>query len=48
MTDYLYAGPISTDYSPAIIPSDRIKYACDDCGQALDCGVCSRCAEKAA
>lgn len=41
-------GDISTHFDARVIPSDRIKYACDDCGQALECGVCSRCAEKAA
>ena len=48
MTDYLYAGPIDTEFSARVIPSDRIKYVCDDCGQALDAGECERCAGEAA
>jgi len=44
--DRPYAGPIDTGYSLRIIPSDRIRYHCESCGQVTDAGVCSRCGER--
>ena len=43
MTDYLYAGPIDASYSPRVVPSNRISYHCDACGQITDAGICERC-----
>lgn len=44
--DRPYAGPIDTGYSLRIVPSDRIRYHCESCGQVTDAGVCSRCGER--
>ena len=48
MTDYLYAGPIDTEFSARVIPSNRIAYHCETCGCVTDAGVCDQCAGEAA
>jgi hypothetical protein len=55
MTDYLYAGPIDTEFSARVIVSNRIAYFCSECGHSIDvpsetdrCSQCMHAAKEAA
>lgn len=39
----LLAGPIDTSFPTDITRADRIAYHCDNCGQALELGICTSC-----